>query len=145
MMELVCICFRRTVSGSVEPVHFRIFSRCRDRVYGLEKCGRTNSKSHFNQWRGGRVQCRSLQSYVRWLNSIPRLHFLQGYSMAHSLRLKVIAEGVNAEEQQRLLRLLKCDEMQGYLFGKPRSMEDVEQMLQSPTRGSPNNCRWTTV
>ena len=28
-------------------------------------------------------------------------------------------EGVETEEQQRLLRLLNCDEMQGYLFSKP--------------------------
>jgi len=31
----------------------------------------------------------------------------------------VVAEGVETEEQSRLLRLLDCDEMQGYLFSKP--------------------------
>ena len=40
-------------------------------------------------------------------------------SLAHSLRLKVVAEGVETDEQSRLLRLLKCDEMQGFLFSKP--------------------------
>jgi diguanylate cyclase (GGDEF)-like protein len=40
-------------------------------------------------------------------------------NLAHSLRLKVVAEGVETEEQSNLLRLLKCDEMQGYLFSKP--------------------------
>jgi len=40
-------------------------------------------------------------------------------NLAHSLKLKVVAEGVETEEQSRLLRLLKCDEMQGYLFSKP--------------------------
>lgn len=40
-------------------------------------------------------------------------------SLAHSLKLKVIAEGVETEEQARLLRLLKCDEMQGYLLSPP--------------------------
>jgi diguanylate cyclase (GGDEF)-like protein/PAS domain S-box-containing protein len=40
-------------------------------------------------------------------------------SLAHSLNLKVVAEGVETEEQSRLLRLLRCDEMQGFLFSKP--------------------------
>jgi diguanylate cyclase (GGDEF)-like protein/PAS domain S-box-containing protein len=40
-------------------------------------------------------------------------------NLAHSLKLKVVAEGVETEEQSRLLRLLDCDEMQGFLFSKP--------------------------
>jgi len=31
----------------------------------------------------------------------------------------VVAEGVDSEEQSRLLRLLYCDELQGYLFSRP--------------------------
>ena len=34
-----------------------------------------------------------------------------------------IAEGVESEEQAKILRLLKCDEMQGYFFSKPLSVE----------------------
>jgi len=40
-------------------------------------------------------------------------------SLAHALKLKVVAEGVETEEQSRLLRLLGCDEMQGYLISAP--------------------------
>lgn len=47
-------------------------------------------------------------------------------SLAHSLQLKVIAEGVETEEQARLLRLLNCDEIQGFLCSKPLSAEAFE-------------------
>ena len=38
--------------------------------------------------------------------------------MAHSLNLKVIAEGIETEEQLQILREKKCDFGQGYLIGK---------------------------
>jgi c-di-GMP-related signal transduction protein len=47
-------------------------------------------------------------------------------NLAHSLQLKVVAEGVETEEQSRLLRVLGCDEMQGYLFSKPVPCEIFE-------------------
>ena len=48
-------------------------------------------------------------------------------NLAHSLKLKVVAEGVETEEQLRLLRLLDCDEMQGYLFSKPVPSKILEE------------------
>jgi diguanylate cyclase (GGDEF)-like protein len=39
-------------------------------------------------------------------------------TLAHNLNLSVMAEGVETEDQLRFLRLLRCDEGQGYLFGK---------------------------
>src|SRR5467141_122030 len=51
-------------------------------------------------------------------------------SLAHSLRLKVVAEGVETEEQAKILRLLKCDEMQGYLFSKPLPMAALVELLR---------------
>jgi diguanylate cyclase (GGDEF)-like protein len=37
-------------------------------------------------------------------------------NLAHAMKLKVVAEGVETEEQSRILRMLSCDEMQGFLF-----------------------------
>ncbi|MGB5079992.1 MAG: bifunctional diguanylate cyclase/phosphodiesterase, partial [Burkholderiales bacterium] len=53
-------------------------------------------------------------------------------TLAHSLKLKVVAEGVETEEQSRLLRLLDCDEMQGFLFGKPVPGEIFETKYLAP-------------
>jgi EAL domain-containing protein (putative c-di-GMP-specific phosphodiesterase class I) len=50
-------------------------------------------------------------------------------SLAQALRLKVIAEGVETEQQAHLLRLLRCDQAQGYLFSPPVAADKVETLL----------------
>jgi diguanylate cyclase (GGDEF)-like protein/PAS domain S-box-containing protein len=50
-------------------------------------------------------------------------------SLAHSLKLVVVAEGVESEEQAKFLRLLRCDQMQGYLISKPLSFDDMTAYL----------------
>lgn len=50
-------------------------------------------------------------------------------TLAHNLRLKVVAEGVETEEQLRFLNLSKCDEWQGYLFSKPITAEAFGRLL----------------
>jgi len=50
-------------------------------------------------------------------------------TLAHNLRLKVVAEGVESEEQLRFLHLLRCDEIQGYLFSKPLPADDFERLF----------------
>jgi len=52
-------------------------------------------------------------------------------AMAHSLGLKVVAEGVETEEQLALLVTQGCDIGQGYLFSKPVGAEEITEMLVS--------------
>ncbi len=52
-------------------------------------------------------------------------------ALAHNLGLKVIAEGVETEEQLELLKRYACDEIQGYFFAKPMSADDVAQFVRA--------------
>src|SRR5882724_9641412 len=51
-------------------------------------------------------------------------------SLAQALRLKVVAEGVETEQQAQLLRLLRCDQGQGFLFSRPVPAEEIEALLK---------------
>jgi len=51
-------------------------------------------------------------------------------SMAHSLGMDVIAEGVETEEQREFLALRKCLVYQGYLFAKPAPVDELEKKLK---------------
>ncbi|HEY6966355.1 MAG TPA: EAL domain-containing protein [Burkholderiales bacterium] len=54
-------------------------------------------------------------------------------SLAHSLGLRVVAEGVESEEQAKRLRELRCDEVQGYLYSRPVPFEQVSGLLARST------------
>ena len=54
-------------------------------------------------------------------------------TLAHSLKLSVVAEGVETKEQFDYLESLGCDEIQGYLFSPPISANEFTKMLNSPT------------
>jgi diguanylate cyclase (GGDEF)-like protein len=50
--------------------------------------------------------------------------------MAHALKLGVVAEGVENEEQKEFLKKLDCDQIQGYLVSKPVPANEFEQLLE---------------
>jgi EAL domain-containing protein (putative c-di-GMP-specific phosphodiesterase class I) len=58
-------------------------------------------------------------------------------SMAKSLHLKVIAEGVEDEAQMSFLRAHQCDEIQGYYFSKPLAVDKVAYKLRQTLAHNP--------
>jgi diguanylate cyclase (GGDEF)-like protein len=53
-------------------------------------------------------------------------------TLGHALGMKVLAEGVETNEQRVLLRLAGCDEMQGFLFAKACPAEAIDKILSRP-------------
>lgn len=50
-------------------------------------------------------------------------------ALGHSLGVRIVAEGVEREEQADFLRSIGCDELQGYLYGRPMAADKFEQLL----------------
>ncbi len=65
--------------------------------------------------------------------------------MSKSLNLKVIAEGVERPEQLDFLRENGCDLIQGYLFSKPVSADEMMVLLESPLPVYPQSTTMTSV
>jgi EAL domain-containing protein (putative c-di-GMP-specific phosphodiesterase class I) len=88
-----------------------------------------------------RLPCTSLKidrSFVRDVNSDPDDAAIASaiISMAHDLRLKVIAEGIETEDQRSFLKVRGCNEGQGYLFSRPIPPEEfVEFVRHHPPQG----------
>ena len=58
-------------------------------------------------------------------------------TLGHALGMKVLAEGVETDEQRVLLRLAGCDEMQGFLFAKPRPADAIDKVAARAAVGRP--------
>lgn len=70
------------------------------------------------------------RSFIQQLGSENKLEIVKTIiSLARSLKLDVVAEGIETEEQHGHLQELLCDYGQGYLFGKPMSPEQIEKMV----------------
>ncbi|HEX4331128.1 MAG TPA: EAL domain-containing protein [Usitatibacter sp.] len=73
------------------------------------------------------------QSFVKNVGTEPddEAISLAVISLAHSLRLKVIAEGVESAVQRDFLLKHGCDEIQGYFFSRPLVAREFEEMLRA--------------
>ena len=73
------------------------------------------------------------QSFVRDATSDPddAALVMAIITLAHNLRLKVIAEGVETAEQLRFLQLLRCDEIQGYFFSRPQPADELVALFDT--------------
>jgi EAL domain-containing protein (putative c-di-GMP-specific phosphodiesterase class I) len=71
------------------------------------------------------------QSFVKDINSDPDNEAIVSaiITLAHALKLNVIAEGVETQEQLESLRMLNCDEVQGFLFSYPLSVVEFTELL----------------
>lgn len=78
------------------------------------------------------------RSFVNDMADDPRAATLiQGIvGLAHGLGLRVLAEGVETAEQAKLLKLFRCDELQGYYISKPVAAEEFRPLLQAGWAGS---------
>ena len=70
------------------------------------------------------------QDFVRDLSEDDEAIITAVISMARALKLRVIAEGVETEEQLAFLRREQCAEMQGFLYSEPLSAAEFEETLR---------------
>ncbi len=72
-------------------------------------------------------------SFVQRMESAPEnIEIIRAIvNMAHSLRLRVVAEGIETERQRDLLYSLQCDYGQGYLYSKPLCEVDAEDFIRN--------------
>ncbi|HEX3026415.1 MAG TPA: EAL domain-containing protein [Clostridia bacterium] len=60
--------------------------------------------------------------------------------LSHNLKLAVIAEGVETNNQLKFLIQRNCDEVQGFLFYRPMEFDALKSVLKSSSNGEPDTC-----
>ena len=68
-------------------------------------------------------------------NSTDRTIVKASIAMAHAMGLTTIAEGVETDEQKRIIKLMGCKEMQGFLFSEPKEAHEILALLERQKRG----------
>jgi len=63
-------------------------------------------------------------------------------SMAQALDLRVVGEGVETADQARALQSLGCDVVQGFLFGRPSTAEQITDLMSAESQSQEANNRW---
>jgi EAL domain-containing protein (putative c-di-GMP-specific phosphodiesterase class I) len=73
------------------------------------------------------------QSFVGQITTVPdeTIIVTAVIGMGRSLKLRVIAEGVETQEQMAFLRAHHCDEAQGYYFGRPMRPQEFAKLLET--------------
>jgi EAL domain-containing protein (putative c-di-GMP-specific phosphodiesterase class I) len=76
------------------------------------------------------------QSFVRQITTVPDETIIVAavISMGLSLKLRVVAEGVETQEQLAFLQAQQCDEAQGYYFSRPVLPHQFANMLETSLR-----------
>jgi diguanylate cyclase (GGDEF)-like protein/PAS domain S-box-containing protein len=79
------------------------------------------------------------QSFVRQITTGPEETTIVAavISMGRSLKLRVVAEGVETEAELAFLRAQQCDEAQGYYFSRPVTPEQFEKLFQTGAADTP--------
>ena len=65
------------------------------------------------------------------LNESSKQYVAMIISIGHTLDLKVISEGVESDDQVKVLKSIGCDYIQGYVWGKPMPLEDANRLVAS--------------
>src|SRR5437763_15785879 len=115
-------------------------------LYELKKLGLRISLDDFGTGHSSRSYLKRFpvatlkidQSLVRDINNDPDTAAIVTaiIAMGHSLRLKVIAEGVEFSEQANFLKRCGCDQMQGFLIHEPVAASDFGSLLDPEDPGS---------